>query len=149
METTKFHPNSTEALVMLQKTMIAANYSKRSISTYMREIRYICAYYPAIPPQQWTDKHIIDYMAYLKTVHQASYSKCKMTAQSVAFFFRHVLKRPYDVPSKLYPKREFKLPNFLTKEEMQKLIESCRSPKQSAIVELFYSFSYFLLTRGP
>lgn len=133
------HPESVQNLELLQKTMLAGNYSKRSITTYLREIRYICAYFPDLSPKEWNDKHIIDYMSYLKTVHQVSYSKCKMTAQSVAFFFRHVLKRPYDVPSKLYPKREFKLPNFLTKEEMQKLIESCRSPKQAAIIELFYS----------
>lgn len=139
MEKTNLHPDSVSTLELLQKTMLTGNYSKRSITTYLREVRYICAYYPDISPNQWNDRHIIDYMAYLKTVHQASYSKCKMTAQSVAFFFRHVLKRPYDVPSKLYPKREFKLPNFLTKEEMQKLIESCRSPKQAAIIELFYS----------
>lgn len=133
------HPQSEEALRLLQKTMIAGNYSPRSIAAYLREIRYICAYFPDLSPQQWTDAHIIDYLHYLKTVHQVSYSKSKMTAQSVAFFFRHVLKRPYDVPSKLYPKREFKLPHYLTKEEMQKLINSCRSPKQKAIVELFYS----------
>jgi len=119
--------------------MTAGNYSPRSITTYLREVRYICTYFPELPPKQWTDLHIIDYMTYLKTVHQVSYSKSKMTAQSVAFFFRHVLKRPYDVPSKLYPKREFRLPHFLTKEEMQALINSCRSPKQKAIVELFYS----------
>jgi len=133
------HTQSEEALRLLQKTMIAGNYSPRSIATYLREIRYICAYFPDLSPQQWTDAHIIDYLHYLKTVHQVSYSKSKMTAQSVAFFFRHVLKRPYDVPSKLYPKREFKLPHYLTKEEMQRLINSCRSPKQKAIVELFYS----------
>jgi hypothetical protein len=69
--------------------MIAGNYSVRSISTYLREVRYICAYYPELPPVQWTDLHIIDYMTYLKTVHQVSYSKSKMTAQSAAFFFCH------------------------------------------------------------
>lgn len=135
----KFHSQSVESLELLQKTMLAGGYSPCSIKTYIREIRYICAYYPFQSPQQWTDRHIIDYMAYLKTTHNASYSKCKMTAQSVAFFFRHVLKRPYDVPSKLYPKREYKLPHYLAKEEMQVLITSCRSPKQKAIVELFYS----------
>lgn len=133
------HPQSTEALIMLQKTMKAGGYSDRSIKTYMREIRYICNYFPDLSPHLWTDRHIIDYMAYLKTVHNASYSKCKMTAQSVAFFFRHVLKRPYDVPSKLYPKREFKLPQFLSKEEARQLVLSCKSTKQKALVELFYS----------
>jgi hypothetical protein len=83
----KIHPESAEALVLLQKTMIAGNYSVRSIATYLREVRYICAYYPELPPAQWTDLHIIDYMTYQKTVHQVSYSKSKMTAQSVAFFY--------------------------------------------------------------
>ncbi|NCC62465.1 MAG: integrase [Verrucomicrobiae bacterium] len=123
----------------MQKVMVAGNYSPRSIATYSREIRYLCAYYPDVSPREWTDAHVIDYMNYLKTVHGVSYSKSKMVAQSVAFFFRHVLKRPYDVPSKLYPKREYKLPHYLTKEEMQRLVAGCRSPKQKAIVELFYS----------
>jgi len=135
----KMHHQSVELLETLQKTMIAANYSKRSIPTYSREIRFVCEYYPDLSPHQWTDTHIIDYMSYLKLVHKVSYSKSKMVAQSVAFFFRHVLKRPYDVPSKLYPKREHKLPSFLSKEQMQQLITACRSPKQKAIVELFYS----------
>lgn len=134
----KLHSSSVEALDLFQKTMIVSNHSPRNIKAYVREIRYICAYFPELSPHQWNDRHIIDYMAYLKQVHIASYSKCKMTAQSLAFFFRHVMKRPYDVPSKLYPKREYKLSHYLTKEEMQTLILSCRSPKQKAIVELFY-----------
>lgn len=135
----KLHSESIKLLEQLQNVMLAGNYSPRSIATYMREVRYVCAYYPDLSPDQWKDSHIIDYMAYLKLVHKVSYSKSKMVAQSVAFFFRHVLKRPYDVPSKLYPKREYKLPSFLSKEQMQLLINACRSPKQKAIVELFYS----------
>jgi len=134
----KLNLQSVEALELLKLTMVAAGYSRSSITAYLREIRYLCAYYPDLVPDEWTDSHIIRYMAYLRTVHHASYSKCKMTAQSVAFFFRHVLKHPYDVPSKLYPKREFKLPHYLTKEEVLKLIESCHSTKQRAIVETFY-----------
>ncbi len=130
---------SVEAILLLQKTMLAGGYSKRSITTYAREVRFICNYFPDLPADKLTDTHIVDYMAYLKTVHHVSYSKCKMVAQSVAFFFRHVLKRPYDVPSKLYPRREYKLPCYLSKEETQKLIQSCKSSKQKAIVELFYS----------
>lgn len=134
----KFNSQSVEALGLLKTTMVAAGYSRSSLTAYMREIRFICAYYPDLSPAEWTDRHIIDYMAYLRSVHHASYSKCRMTAQSVAFFFRHVLKRPYDVPSKLYPKREHKLPHYLTKDEVLRLVESCRSDKQRAIVETFY-----------
>lgn len=135
----KLHSDSTKLLEVLSKTMIASNHSLHSVQAYSREIRFICQYYPNLSPFHWKDSHIIDYMAYLKTVHHVSYSKCKMVAQSVAFFFRHILKRPYDVPSKLYPKREYKLPHYLTKEEIMQLIQGCYSPKQKAIVELFYS----------
>jgi integrase/recombinase XerD len=134
----KLNSQSVESLGLLKLTMVAAGYSKSSLIAYVREIRYICAYFHELSPAEWTDRHIIDYMAYLRTVHHASYSKCRMTAQSVAFFFRHVLKRPYDVPSKLYPKREHKLPHYLTKDEVLKLVENCRSAKQRAIVETFY-----------
>lgn len=135
----KMNEKSVEALELLQKTMVASGHSKCSVVAYMREIRFICNYFPEITPQEWKDTHIIDYMVYIKQVHHASYSKCKMVAQSVAFFLRHVLKRPYDVPSKLYPKREFKLPSYLSKVEMQLLIQGCTSAKQRAIIELFYS----------
>lgn len=134
----KFNSESVEVLGLLKQTMVAAGYSRSSLTAYLREIRYLCAYYPDLSPAEWTDRHIINYMAYLRTVHHASYSKCRMTAQSVAFFFRHVLKRPYDVPSKLYPKREHKLPHYLTKDEVLKLVENCRGEKQRAIVETFY-----------
>lgn len=133
------HEEAQGYLEALQNTMIAGNYAARSIAAYVREIRFICAYYPDMSPCQWKDVHIIDYMAYLKITFKVSYCKSKMVAQSVAFFFRHILKRPYDVPSKLYPKREYKLPSYLTIEQMQSLIIACRSVKQIAIIELFYS----------
>jgi integrase/recombinase XerD len=119
--------------------MTAGGYSPKSIVIYVREIKYLATYYPELPPEEWKEQHILDYMLYLKQVHQVSRSKCKLFAQSVAFFFRHILKRPFDTPSKLYPRREFKLPSVLSKEEMRKLLECCQSKKQHCIIELFYS----------
>ena len=124
----KFNSQSVEALGLLKLIMVTAGNSRSTITAYLREIRYLCGDFPDLSPDEWSDRHIIQYMAYLRTVHHASYSKCKMTAQSVAFFFRHVLKRPYDMPSKLYPKREYKLPHYLTKDEVLKLIESWLKP---------------------
>ncbi len=50
------------------------------------------------------------------------YDKCRMVAASVAFFFKHVLKRPYGLPSKLYPRKAFKLPNVMTTDEVWQLL---------------------------
>ena len=118
--------------------MIAGNYAQRSIVTYAREIRFFAVYFPEVKPSDWQESHVLDYMHYLKKTLGASYSKHKMFAQSIAFFFRHVLKRPFDTPSKLYPRREFKLPCVLTQEEIKQLLNACRSLKQRCLIELFY-----------
>lgn len=119
--------------------MTAGNYAKRSMVTYAREIRFFAEFLPAIHPKDWNEQHVLEYMNYLKKTLGASYSKHKMFAQSIAFFFRHVLKRPFETPSKLYPRREFKLPCVLTQKEIKQLLEGCDSLKKRCLVELFYS----------
>ena len=126
-------------LLQLEKVMVAGNYAKRSVFAYAREIRFFGEYFPDLSPKEWTENHVTEYMNYLKTTLGASYSKHKMVAQSMAFFFRHILKRPFDSMVKLYPRREFKLPSVLSQEEIKKLLEHATSPKQRALVELFYS----------
>lgn len=127
------------ALLQLEKVMVAGNYANRSVIAYAREIRFFVEYYPDLTTNEWTENHVREYMNYLKLTLGASYSKHKMVAQSMAFFFRHILKRPFDSMAKLYPRREFKLPSVLSQEEIKKLLEHATSPKQRALVELFYS----------
>jgi hypothetical protein len=63
----KFNSQSVEALGLLKLTMVAAGNSRSSITAYLREIRYLCAYFPDLSPDQWSDRHIIQYMAYLQS----------------------------------------------------------------------------------
>lgn len=126
-------------LLQLERVMVAGNYATRSLEAYTREIKFFAEYFPDLEPKNWTEDHLREYMSYLKTTLRSSYSKHKMVAQSMAFFFRHILKRPFDSMAKLYPRREFKLPCVLSQEEIKKLLEHASSPKQRALVELFYS----------
>lgn len=125
--------------MQLEKVMVAGNYSSKSIVSYAREISFFAAYFPDLEPKNWTENHVREYMNYLKLTLGASYSKHKMVAQSMAFFFRHVLRRPFDSMAKLYPRREFKLPCVLSQQEIMELLKHTSSPKQRALVELFYS----------
>ena len=130
---------AVSGLLQLERIMIAGNYASRSREAYAREIRFFAEYFPDLTPKQWTEDHVVEYMNYLKKTLGSSYSKHKMVAQSMAFFFRHVLKTPFDSKSKLYSRREFKLPCVLSQKEIKKLLENTSSPKQQALVELFYS----------
>jgi site-specific recombinase XerD len=128
-----------KALLQLEKCMVVAHLAKRSIVAYSREVRFMIEYYPEIDPMDWSEDLVMDYIHYLITQKQASRSKCHMAAQSIAYFFRHVLNTPFETPGKIYPKREFKLPVMLTREEVQRLLNACNSIKEKALLELFYS----------
>ncbi len=128
-----------QALLQLEKTMVVSHLAKRSVVAYSREVRFMIEYYPQINPTDWTEDLVRDYLHYLITQNQASRSKCHMVAQSMAYFFRHVLGKPFLNPGNIYPKRIFKLPAVLTREEVQRLLQACQSLKEKAILELFYS----------
>jgi site-specific recombinase XerD len=119
--------------------MTAGGYSPRSIGNYVREMRFIFEYYPDTKPSAITADQVEKYICYIKQVFNSGHDKCRMVASSVSFFFKQILKRPYDLPSKLYPKKKFQLPNVMTADEVWQLLSNTGSIKQKAIVELFYS----------
>jgi site-specific recombinase XerD len=123
----------------MQQVMTAGGYSHRSIGNYVREMRFIFEYYPDTRPSTITADQIEKYICYIKQLFNSGHDKCRMVASSVSFFFKQILKRPYDLPSKLYPKKKFQLPNVMTADEVWLLLTNTGSIKQKAIVELFYS----------
>jgi site-specific recombinase XerD len=102
-------------------------------------VRFFLEYFPDQSPDSITQEQIEQYVLYLRRTFNASNAKCRSVAHSVSFFYKQVLKKPYELPSKLYPKKAFKLPNVMTQEQMLQLINACETIKQRAIVELFYS----------
>ena len=119
--------------------MTVGGYSVCSIGNYVREMRFIFEYYPDTLPSQLTAEQIEKYICYIKQVFNSGFSKCRMVASSVSFFFKQVLKRPYDLPSKLYPRKLFQLPNVMTADEIRQLLNTSSTLKQQAILQLFYS----------
>jgi site-specific recombinase XerD len=126
-------------LLRIEQIMTVGNYSPKSIKSYIREVRFFLEYFPDQSPDSITQEQIEQYVLYLRRTFNASNAKCRSVAHSVSFFYKQVLKKPYELPSKLYPKKAFKLPNVMTQEQMLQLINACETIKQRAIVELFYS----------
>lgn len=109
-----------------------------TIRNYMAEMRYIFAYFNHLNPEQLTQDHIASYINYIKKEHGVGRDKCRMTAQSCSFFFKHILPSPYVVPHALYPRKEFRLPEILTQEQISHVIQSTANIKHKAIIALFY-----------
>ena len=62
-----------------------------------------------------------------------------MSAQSISFFFRHVLKKVYIIPTVIYPRKTSTLPPVMSVEEVRRLIDGVSNIKHRTIIMLLYS----------
>ena len=101
-------------------------------------MRFIFAHFNHLTPNQLSQEHIISYINFIKTEHGVGRDKCRMAAQSCSFFFKHILPIPYLIPHEFYPRKEFRLPDILSTDQISVLLNSIQNIKHKAIIALFY-----------
>jgi site-specific recombinase XerD len=62
-----------------------------------------------------------------------------MAAQAISFFMRHVAKRPYVIPSVVYPRPTGKLPPVMSVAEIKLVIDGVENIKHRTILMMLYS----------
>ncbi len=115
------------------------HYSPLTIRNYLSELRYLFVYFADVNPQDFTEEMVMQYLLYLSKTLQCSRVKCKMAAQSISFFFRHVLKLPYVIPTVIYPRKSTRLPAVMSAQEIKSLIDGVKNFKHRTIIMLLYS----------
>ena len=115
------------------------HYSPHTVRNYLSELRYLFVYYCDVSPEDLTEDMIMEYLVYLAKTLQCSRVKCRMAAQSISFFCRHVLRRPDVIPSVVYPRTASKLPGVMSAEEIKSLIDTVKNIKHRTIIMLLYS----------
>jgi site-specific recombinase XerD len=126
----------------LEKTnqyLAIGHYSPLTIRNYLSELRYLFVYYADVNPQDFTEDMVMQYLLYLSKTLRCSRVKCKMAAQSISFFFRHVLKQAYVIPTVIYPRKSTKLPAVMSASEIKTLIDGVKNIKHRTIIMLLYS----------
>jgi integrase/recombinase XerD len=118
--------------------LTAKAYSERTVRNYVQEMRFIFAHFNHLSPQEITQNHLYTYLNFIKTEHGVGRDKCRMSASACSFFFKHILPTPFVIPSQLYPRKEFKLPDILSEEQIVHLLSSIKNSKHQAIIALFY-----------
>ena len=81
----------------------------------------------------------MEYLVYLAKTLCCSRVKCRMAAQSISFFCRYVIRRPYVIPSLIYPRKTSNLPPVMSQQEIRSLIQSVANIKHRAILIMLYS----------
>lgn len=115
------------------------HYSPLTIRNYLAELRFIFVYYPDVDPLEFTEEMIMGYLLYLSKTLGCSRVKCKMAAQAISFFMRHVAKCPWVIPTVIYPRPSTTLPAIMSTGEVMKVIDSVQNIKHRTILMLLYS----------
>jgi len=80
-----------------------------------------------------TDEEVKQYLAFLQENHSNAYASVALAA--IKFFYKTVLLQDLDI---IPPKKEFRLPSVLSREEVSSLLSSCSNLKHSLLLELLY-----------
>ncbi len=134
----ELRPDAVEWLKKLHQTLVVKEYGKGTVRNYCQEMTLLFKYFNHKAVVDLRQGDIEQYLQYIKEVHKVGRAKCRSVAQSCSFFFKRILPAPYIVPSNLYPKKQFILPNIMSEEEVIQLFAAPLTLKEYCVVGLLY-----------
>lgn len=139
--TISLKPLHDSGKIWLQKTLQllkVQEYGKGSVRNYLQELTLLFKHYNDLEVEELRQEHIERYLVFIKENHKVGRAKCRSVAQACSFFFKKVMPVSYIVPSNLYPKKQFKLPNIMTEMQVEQLFKADLSLKERCVVGLLY-----------
>lgn len=111
-------------------------FSQQTIKAYEKYNKYLLNYTKKLPNEISTED-IKSYLAYLISEKQLSRITINLARSAIFFFYNKVLKK--NIEKIEIPKITKKIPIVLTKQEVERLIESAGSRKSKLILEFLYA----------
>jgi len=99
------------------------NYSERTKRAYLRVIEDFARYFHRSPDQLGPDQ-VREYTAHLFRDLKFADNSVNQSVGALRFFFRKVLKRPWDRDEMPFPKKKIHLPVIWSPEEITRLIDA-------------------------
>lgn len=124
------------------------NYSPRTRDVYIRWVEDFARYFNR-RPDRLGPKHIREYQAHLFRDRKLAANTVAQRVSALRFLYIKTLGRGWSLEQTPYPKKPKKLPNILSVQEVERLIDSAESPFHRAIVMTLYATGLrrFELTR--
>ena len=114
------------------------NLSPITTRIYLRAVEEFAQYYKT-PPDRLGPEHIRQYQAHLFTDRKLDAISVAQQLSALRFFFLKTLKRPWMVEDMPIPKRPIRLPEVLSREEVERLIQCAGSPLHRIWLLILYA----------
>ncbi|WP_312077761.1 site-specific tyrosine recombinase/integron integrase [Chryseobacterium sp.] len=114
-------------------------YSENSIRNYLSNLSYFLKISSSYKPENLTQKQLEDFIIWLVDKKKVGQSHQKAMMATITKFYKEILQKNISLKH-LYPKRkENKLPKFLTKEEVKRILQCTENLKHKAILTTIYA----------
>lgn len=114
-------------------------YSENSIKTYKSHLLYFLRLSAKYQPEDVTQKQLEDFVIWLVEKKKVGVSCQKAMISTIVKFYKETFQRTINLKH-LYPQRSVnKLPKFLTKMEVKKILDCTTNIKHKAILTTIYS----------
>ena len=113
-------------------------YSPKTQQAYLGHIVRFAQYYGKSPDLLGTEE-IKDYLHYIITERKLSKSYINQVYSSIKFFHETTLNRKWEMNSIPRVKKDKKLPEIFTKEEVKKILDNTTNLKHKAILATIYA----------
>ena len=103
-----------------------AGLSERTQEAYLRAVRQLAAHFH-IPPDRLTEQQVRDYFLYLKNDRQFASASLGIAYSGIKFLYSHTVARDWPTLQRLRVRREKRLPDVLSVDELRQLIGAART----------------------
>lgn len=114
------------------------NLSQITIRIYLRAVEEFAQYFK-MSPDRLRPEHIRQYQAHLFTDRKLDAISVAQQLSALRFFFLKTLKRPWMVEDMPFPKRPIRLPEVLSQNEVERLIQCAGSPLHRIWLLILYA----------
>jgi integrase/recombinase XerD len=123
---------------IMTKELKIRGYSPKTQENYLRCMRDFVKYHMK-SPDELNIEDIKDYQLHLVESKKVSYTVFNQSVCAIRFFYKNALQKDWEIKHIPYQKRRKKLPDVLSKEEVQSLINAVEHIKHKAIIQTIYS----------
>ncbi|REJ82812.1 MAG: integrase [Bacteroidetes bacterium] len=121
-----------------RKYLEASRYSKSTVESYTQALKIFLDGFPNRESRDITDEEVLKF--FHRYAHQGnlSISWQRMMINAIKHYFSRIADRKINLDKIVLPKKDRKLPNVLSKEEVQALLRASFNVKHRAMLSLIY-----------
>ena len=132
-------PTEVEKEVLVFKEYLQSQrYQENTIKSYTEGLKVFLQGMQGKEPSKITDQDVIEYFRKYSYEGKRSISWQRLLVNAVKLYFGRLEDRKLNIDKLIRPKADKKLPNVLSKEEVQMILKVTKNPKHKTMLSLIY-----------